>query len=94
VVTPIDASAVGEEPTPDGSQNVEPPVINNILINLGGPEPIYPRQVGFRHPEDPLPMMPRIPKKYYNIYRGLKIGVFYDVWYAIKLLCCIILNSG
>jgi hypothetical protein len=88
----MDASTVGGGATSDGSQNVEPPVINNILINPGGPEPVYPRQVGVWHPEDPLPMMPRIPKKYYNIYRGLKIGVFYDVWYAIDVLSCIILT--
>jgi hypothetical protein len=32
------------------------------------PDPIYPHQVGIRHPEDPLPMIPRSLKKYYNIY--------------------------
>ena len=60
----------------------EPPVIDNTLVVLDGPEPVYPREVGATHLEDPLPMIPRHPKKYYNIYRGLKIGVFYDTWYV------------
>jgi hypothetical protein len=60
----------------------EPPVIDNRLVILDGPEPVYPRGVGVTHLEDPLPMIPRHPKKYYNIYRGLKIGIFYDTWYV------------
>jgi len=55
-------------------------MVNNLLVNVGGPEPVYPRQAGTRHAEDPLPMVPRAPKRYYNIYKGLKISVFYDVW--------------
>ena len=64
--------------------NEDPAVVNNLLVDIGGPNPVYPRQAGVRHVEDPLPMIPRSPKKYYNIYRGLKIGVFYDVWYVSK----------
>jgi hypothetical protein len=66
------------------SDTVEPPVVNNILTDIGGPDPVYPHQAGVTHPEDPLPMMLRAPKKYYNIYRGLKIGVFYDTWCVSK----------
>jgi hypothetical protein len=62
----------------------DPPVVNNALVEIGGPDPVYPRPACFRHPEYPLPMVARLPKRYYNIYRGLKIGVFYDIWYAHK----------
>jgi hypothetical protein len=74
------AAAVIDDQTP----TEDPPVVDNLLVNIGGPDPVYPRQVGVRHPEDPLPMIPRSPKKYYNIYRGLRIGVFYDVWYFLS----------
>lgn len=73
------AATTSQTPTED------PPTVNNLLVNVGGPEPVYPRQVGTRHAEDPLPMVPVAPKRYYNIYKGLKIGVFYDVWYVSNI---------
>jgi hypothetical protein len=43
-------------------------------------DPVYPRIEGQIHPEDPLPMEPVPPKKYYVVWKGLKLGVFYDKW--------------
>lgn len=53
------------------------------LIDLDeacAPDPVYPRKQGVAHPMDPLPERPIAPMKYYIVWRGLKIGVFYDVW--------------
>ena len=44
------------------------------------PIPVYPREPGETHPDDPLPNVPIAPKKYYVVSKGLRLGVYYVEW--------------
>ena len=63
-------------------QNIEIPVYDNEKRELdpSWPHPIYPREPGQSHPDDPLPNIAIAPKKYYIITKGLRLGVYYDEW--------------
>jgi hypothetical protein len=50
------------------------------LDEICAPDPVYPRVKGTVHPMDPLPESSIAPMKYYVVWKGLKIGIFYDVW--------------
>ena len=50
------------------------------IDEIGAPDPVYPCAEGTVHPMDPLPENPVAPMKYYIVWKGLKIGIFYDVW--------------
>ena len=54
------------------------PILDNQVHELdpSWPEPVYPCDSEL----SPLPNIPLYPKKYYIIFRGLKIGVFYNKW--------------
>lgn len=56
-------------------------------IDPNWPVPAYPCQDGERHPDEPLPNIPVHPKRYYVIFKGLRPGVYYDVW-------CVYFASG
>jgi hypothetical protein len=60
----------------------EIPILDNQVRELdpSWPHPVYPPESGNDHPDSPLPNIPIHPKKYYVIFKGLRIGVFYEKW--------------
>ena len=57
-------------------------ILNNQVRELdpSWPHPVYPRESGNDCRDSPLPNIPLHPKKYYVIFKGLRIGVFYEKW--------------
>lgn len=85
-VVPVASSVASARPTnrlsnTRGQQDFS--LANTTILDIdeiGAPDPVYPRAKGTVHPMDPLPENPISPMKYYIVWKGLKIGVFYDVW--------------
>jgi hypothetical protein len=58
-----------------------PHVFNNVReLDENLPHPIYPSVAGQQPLDRPLPMIAEYPRAYYVIFKGLRIGVFYDIW--------------
>jgi len=56
-------------------------VFNNVReLDENLPHPIYPSVAGQQPLDRPLPMIAEYPRAYYVIFKGLQIGVFYDIW--------------
>ena len=56
------------------------------------PLPVYPRAPGEPQPHGPLPNIPHHPRKYYVIFKGLRIGVFYEQWWVLIYIIIIRVN--
>lgn len=66
-----------------GSRDFASARVNIKAVDLDeacAPDPVYPRNKNSVHPMDPLPETALAPMKYYVVWKGLKIGIFYDVW--------------
>jgi len=74
-------SQLQSHPGTFGDQH-EIPILDNQVRELdpSWPRPVYPRESGNDYPDGPLPNIPIYPKKYYVIFKGLRIGVFYEKW--------------
>ena len=59
-------------------------IVNNEICDLDPtwPVPIYWDVPGAQNTDGSLPNVPEYPKKYYIIYKGLRPGIYYDIWYV------------
>lgn len=87
VLTPPNSPTVGRvrarsaHPT-NSTQDVDSlqAAVENLRIFDDGPYPVYPRPEGYVHPCDPLPMIAASPYKYWVVFAGTRIGLFYERW--------------
>lgn len=65
-------------------------VDNHRELDANLPRPVYPCATG--EPQPPLPNIPHHPRRYYVIFKGLRIGVFYERWWVLIHIIMIRVN--
>jgi hypothetical protein len=66
-------------------------ITSGPIVHTRAPDPIYPLQSGQTGPIPLPPLDPYRAHGFYPIYKGRKIGIFYNYWYDLlvqKLIGC------